>query len=192
VEVARADLVGRFVGHTAQLTREVFQSALGGVLFIDEAYTLTPEGSSNDFGHEAVETLLKLMEDHRDEVVVIVAGYTEEMRRFLGSNPGLASRFSRHVEFEDFSTDELVEIMRSQAVANGYEYTPEAAEALRTYVDALPRDRTFGNGRLARQLLETMMTHQARRLGGMSSPDVSDMRRLLPEDLPAANTPSPH
>jgi SpoVK/Ycf46/Vps4 family AAA+-type ATPase len=192
VEVARADLVGRFVGHTAQLTREVFQSALGGVLFIDEAYTLTPEGSSNDFGHEAVETLLKLMEDHRDEVVVIVAGYTEEMRRFLGSNPGLASRFSRHVEFEDYTTDELVEIMRAQAAANGYEYTPETVEALRTYVGAIPRDRAFGNGRLARQLLESMMTRQARRLGGMTSPDVSDMRRLLPGDLPTANTPSTH
>jgi hypothetical protein len=132
------------------------------------------------------------MEDHRDEVVVIVAGYTEEMRRFLGSNPGLASRFSRHVEFEDYSSDELVEIMRSQAVANGYDFSPDAAGALRTYVGDLPRDRTFGNGRLARQLLETMVTRQARRLGGMSSPGVSDMRLLLPEDLPAANTPSPH
>ncbi|MFB9838478.1 right-handed parallel beta-helix repeat-containing protein [Actinoallomurus acaciae] len=192
VEVARADLVGRYVGHTAQLTRDVFQTALGGVLFIDEAYTLTPEGSGNDFGREAVETLLKLMEDHRDEVVVIVAGYTEEMRRFLGSNPGLASRFSRHVEFEDYSTDELVEIMRSQAGASGYECTPETVEALRAYVDAIPRDRTFGNARLARQLLETMMTRQARRLGGMSSPDVSALRSLLPEDIPAANTPSPH
>jgi SpoVK/Ycf46/Vps4 family AAA+-type ATPase len=192
IEVARADLVGRYVGHTAQLTREVFQSALGGVLFIDEAYTLTPEGSSNDFGREAVETLLKLMEDHRDEVVVIVAGYTEEMRRFLGSNPGLASRFSRTVEFEDYSTDELVQIMRSQAAANGYECGPETLQALRAYVDAIPRDRTFGNARLARQLLETMMTRQARRLGGMRSPDVSAMRSLLPEDIPVANTPSPH
>jgi SpoVK/Ycf46/Vps4 family AAA+-type ATPase len=191
VEVARADLVGRYVGHTAQLTKEVFQSALGGVLFIDEAYTLTPEGSSNDFGREAVETLLKLMEDHRDEIVVIVAGYTAEMERFLGSNPGLASRFSRHVEFEDYSTDELVEIMRSQAGANGYECTPETVHALRAYLDAIPRDRTFGNARLARQLLETMMTRQARRLGAMSAPDVSAMRQLLPEDIPAANTASP-
>ncbi|MCW2947867.1 MAG: hypothetical protein JWR24_4584 [Actinoallomurus sp.] len=191
VEVARADLVGRYVGHTAQLTKTVFQSALGGVLFIDEAYTLTPEGSSNDFGREAVETLLKLMEDHRDDVVVIVAGYTDEMRRFLGYNPGLASRFSRQVEFEDYSTDELVEIMRGQAAANGYECAPATVGALRTYVDAIPRDRAFGNARLARQMLETMMTRQARRLGGISSPDVSDLRLLLPEDLPAANTPSP-
>jgi SpoVK/Ycf46/Vps4 family AAA+-type ATPase len=191
VEVARADLVGRYVGHTAQLTREVFQSALGGVLFIDEAYTLTPEGTSNDFGREAVETLLKLMEDHRDEIVVIVAGYTEEMRRFLDSNPGLASRFSRYVEFDDYTTDELIDIMRAQAATSGYECAPETVTALREYVDALPRDRTFGNARLARQLLETMMTRQARRLGGMRSPGVADLRLLLPEDLPSANTPSP-
>ncbi|MCW2904445.1 MAG: hypothetical protein JWO67_6710, partial [Streptosporangiaceae bacterium] len=191
VEVARADLVGRYVGHTAQLTKEVFQSALGGVLFIDEAYTLTPEGAHNDFGREAVETLLKLMEDHRDEVVVIVAGYTDEMRRFLSSNPGLASRFSRHVEFEDYSTEELVTIMGNQAAASGYECPPETAAALRAHVDALPRDRSFGNARLARQLLETMMTGQARRLGGIRSPGVADLRLLLPEDLPSANTPSP-
>ena len=190
VEVARADLVGRYVGHTAQLTKEKFESALGGVLFIDEAYTLTPEGSSNDFGREAVETLLKLMEDHRDEVVVIVAGYTEEMRRFLGSNPGLASRFSRQVEFADYSTDELVTIMRNQATASGYECAPDTLAALREHIGALPRGRTFGNARLARQLLEAMMTRQARRLGTMRSPGVSDLRSLLPDDLPPANTPS--
>jgi SpoVK/Ycf46/Vps4 family AAA+-type ATPase len=192
VEVARADLVGRYVGHTAQLTKEVFQSALGGVLFIDEAYTLTPEDTSNDFGREAVETLLKLMEDHRDEIVVIVAGYTEEMRRFLGSNPGLASRFSRFVKFDDYTTDELIDITRNQAAASGYECAPETVTALREHVDALPRDQTFGNARLARQLLETMMTRQARRLGGMRSPGLADLRLLLPEDLPSANTPSPH
>jgi SpoVK/Ycf46/Vps4 family AAA+-type ATPase len=192
VEVARADLVGRYVGHTAQRTKELFESALGGVLFIDEAYTLTPEGSSNDFGREAVETLLKLMEDHRDEVVVIVAGYTEEMRRFLASNPGLASRFSRHVEFADYTTEELVAIMRTQAIASGYECAPETIAALREHVDALPRDRSFGNARLARQLLETMMTHQARRLGGIRSPGVADLRLLLAEDLPSASTPSPY
>ncbi|GAA0328661.1 right-handed parallel beta-helix repeat-containing protein [Actinoallomurus spadix] len=191
IEVARADLVGRYVGHTAQLTKEVFERALGGVLFIDEAYTLTPEGASNDFGREAVETLLKLMEDHRDEVVVIVAGYTEEMRRFLNSNPGLASRFSRQVKFEDYSTDELVTIMENQAAAAGYECAPGTLAVLRDHLDALPRDRTFGNARLIRQLLETMITHQARRLGRMRSPGVADLRLLLPEDLPSANTPSP-
>ncbi|MEU8824797.1 right-handed parallel beta-helix repeat-containing protein [Streptomyces sp. NPDC048636] len=184
VEVARADLVGRYVGHTAQLTKEVFESAMGGVLFIDEAYTLTPEGSSSDFGREAVDTLLKLMEDHRDEVVVIVAGYTDEMSRFLASNPGLASRFSRYVEFENYTTDELVTIMQRQAEETGYSCPPETLEALRAAIEGLPRDRSFGNARLARQLLETMVTHQARRLSTLRTPSIEDLRSLLPEDLP--------
>ncbi|MEV5492288.1 right-handed parallel beta-helix repeat-containing protein [Streptomyces bobili] len=190
VEVARADLVGQYVGHTAQRTKDVFTSALGGVLFIDEAYTLTPEGSSNDFGREAVDTLLKLMEDHRDEIVVVVAGYTEEMERFLTSNPGLTSRFSKFVRFDDYSTDELVTIVSRHAAASGYECSDDTLAALRAHVDALPRDRSFGNARLARQLLETMMTSQARRLGGLSSPSLADLTTLLPQDLPQGLPPA--
>jgi SpoVK/Ycf46/Vps4 family AAA+-type ATPase len=192
VEVARADLVGQYVGHTAQRTKEVFTSALGGVLFIDEAYTLTPEGSSNDFGREAVDTILKLMEDHRDEVVVIVAGYTEEMGRFLASNPGLSSRFSKYVQFEDYSTDELVTIISRHATTSGYECGADTLATLRAHVDAIPRDRSFGNARLARQLLETMMTSQARRLGGLASPSLADLTTLLPEDLPYGDHPAQH
>ncbi|GGZ00816.1 right-handed parallel beta-helix repeat-containing protein [Streptomyces poonensis] len=186
VEVARADLVGRYVGHTAQLTKEVFESALGGVLFIDEAYTLTPRGATADFGREAVETLLKLMEDHRDEVVVIAAGYTEEMAGFLASNPGLTSRFTRTVHFEDYTTDELVEIIARQAAEAGYDCAPRTREALTAHVAALPRDRSFGNARTARGILDVMMTRQARRLGAVAAPGLDDLRALLPEDVPQA------
>nr|WSZ98218.1 right-handed parallel beta-helix repeat-containing protein [Streptomyces sp. NBC_00857] len=187
VEVARADLVGRYVGHTAQLTKEVFERAFGGVLFIDEAYTLTPEGAGSDFGQEAVDTLLKLMEDHRDEVVVIAAGYTAEMRRFLDSNPGLASRFSRTVEFEHYDSDELVTIMNTYAANSGYDCPEETLQALRGYVELIPRDRSFGNARTARQLLEAMMTRQARRIGTIAAPGLEDLRLLLPDDLPTGS-----
>ncbi|GAA2911473.1 right-handed parallel beta-helix repeat-containing protein [Streptomyces mexicanus] len=183
VEVARADLVGRYIGHTAQLTKEVFERALGGVLFIDEAYTLTPPGGGQDFGQEAVDTLLKLMEDHRDQVVVIVAGYTDEMERFLASNPGLSSRFSRRIGFSDYSSKELVTIVRAQAASMGYECGPGTGAVLEEYFDALPRDRTFGNARLARQVVESMITRQAGRLSSLASPTLDDLRTLLPQDV---------
>ncbi len=184
VEVARADLVGRYIGHTAKLTTEAFDRARGGVLFIDEAYTLTPDNAPQDFGREAVDTLLKLMEDHRDDVVVIAAGYPDEMERFLASNPGLASRFTRRVEFENYSTDELLEIIDEQTSSAGYVCGAETRTALRAHLDDLPRTRSFGNARLARQLVETMVTRQAGRLGRMQSPDLEALTLLLPEDLP--------
>ncbi|MGW0790024.1 right-handed parallel beta-helix repeat-containing protein [Streptomyces sp. NPDC002911] len=186
VEAARADLVGRYIGHTAQLTREVFERARGGVLFIDEAYTLTPRGDGADFGQEAVDTLLKLMEDHRDEVVVIVAGYTDEMERFLGSNPGLSSRFPRRIAFADYSSEELVTIVRTQAANMGYECGPGTGPLLKEYFDAVPRDRSFGNARLARQVVESMVTRQAGRLSSLAAPTLDDLRVLLPADVTAA------
>ncbi|GAA4853705.1 hypothetical protein GCM10025787_41920 [Saccharopolyspora rosea] len=183
VEVARADLVGKYVGHTAQLTRDAFERARGGVLFVDEAYTLT-SADGNDFGREAVDTLVKLMEDHRDDVVVIVAGYPERMREFLASNPGLASRFSRHVEFADYSAAELVEIFLHSAEHNGYECDAELAAALHEHFAAVPRDATFGNARYARQLFESAMTRQATRLAALPHPTVRDLRSLTARDLP--------
>ncbi|WP_149563315.1 right-handed parallel beta-helix repeat-containing protein [Streptomyces cacaoi] len=187
VEVSRADLVGRYVGHTARMTTEAFQRALGGVLFIDEAYALTPGGSraDADFGQEAVDTLVKLMEDHRDEVVVIVAGYSEEMAGFLASNPGLASRFSQEVRFAPYSGDELVTILHGQAAAAGYACTDELTELLRGHFTGVPRDRTFGNARYARKVFESLVTRQAGRLNQHSSPTVEELCELRAADFTA-------
>ncbi|ANH89949.1 sporulation protein [Streptomyces sp. SAT1] len=186
VEVARADLVGRYIGHTAQLTAEVFARARGGVLFIDEAYALTPEGAAGgDFGREAVDTLLKLMEDHRDDTAVVVAGYGPEMARFLASNPGLASRFGRVVDFASYDTEQLVAIVRAQCARDGYECAPDTLDALRRHFDTVERGPAFGNARYARTVLERMMTRQAGRLSVRPEASLDDLRLLLPEDVEA-------
>ncbi|WP_329457201.1 right-handed parallel beta-helix repeat-containing protein [Streptomyces sp. NBC_01497] len=166
VEVARADLVAQIIGGTAIKTQEVFNKALGGVLFIDEAYTLTNQskGTGPDFGQEAVETLMKMMEDHRDEVVVIVAGYSEQMDQFLASNPGMASRFARTVEFPNYTPEELVTIVRGLCAKHYYEMTEDALAALTQYFVEIPKTSTFGNGRVARQIFEQMISNQASRL----------------------------
>ncbi|GAB3476603.1 right-handed parallel beta-helix repeat-containing protein [Nocardiopsis coralliicola] len=184
VEAARSDLVGRYIGHTAQLTLETFEKARGGVLFIDEAYTLTPVGANGDFGQEAVDTLVKLMEDHRDEVVVIVAGYTAEMQRFLDSNPGLASRFAHHVPFADYSDGELVTIVESMAATSGYTLPEDTTDALRAHFSAVPRTDSFGNARYARQVLERMITRQAGRTIDLADPTREDLTLLTPADVP--------
>ncbi|MCD5348924.1 right-handed parallel beta-helix repeat-containing protein [Kineosporia mesophila] len=183
VEVSRSDLVGRFVGQTAQLTRDAFDRARGGVLFIDEAYTLTQSNSSSDFGREAVDTLVKLMEDFRDEVVVIVAGYSAEMGQFLASNPGLSSRFSRYVVFENYTADELTEIVARHAQAAGYELADSARGQLTAHFAGVANSPTFGNARYARQVLENMITRQAARLNRISAPSMDELRRLEASDL---------
>jgi SpoVK/Ycf46/Vps4 family AAA+-type ATPase len=181
VEVARADLVGQYLGHTAHRTKECFDRARGGVLFIDEAYSL----ASDHFGQEAIDTLVKLMEDHRDEVVVIAAGYSEEMAGFLATNPGLASRFTRYVMFSDYSADELVTIFAHHAAAAGYETPHETLALLGAHFTQVHRDRSFGNGRYARQVLEDAITRQAGRLRGLASPSEADLRLLTPDDISA-------
>ncbi|MFF5536255.1 right-handed parallel beta-helix repeat-containing protein [Streptomyces cinerochromogenes] len=185
VEVSRADLVAQIIGGTAIKTTEVFNRALGGVLFIDEAYTLTNQskGTGPDFGQEAVETLMKLMEDHRDEIVVIAAGYSEHMDQFLASNPGMASRFSRTVEFPNYTVEELVTIVRGLCAKHFYELTDDALEAVGRYFAHIPKGPTFGNGRVARQVFESMINRQASRLA-VSPPDSdSELSRLTEADV---------
>jgi len=186
VEVARADLVGQYIGHTAQKTKEVFEKARGGILFIDEAYTLAPPDAGNDFGREAIDTLVKLMEDHRDEIVVIAAGYTADMERFLASNAGLASRFSHHIEFPSYTADELVAIFERLATAGGYQLDGPVLAALREHFAAVPRTGTFGNGRYARQVLDAAITRQASRLRRMPAPTRRDLQQLTDADVEAA------
>jgi SpoVK/Ycf46/Vps4 family AAA+-type ATPase len=184
IEVGRADLVGEYIGHTAQRTKAAFDRARGGVLFIDEAYTLASgSGSGPDFGREAIDTLVKLMEDHRDEVVVIAAGYEGEMEKFLGANPGLSSRFSHRVRFADYSTDELVTIVSQHAAAAGYELSTATVAALRAHFAGVQRGPSFGNGRYARQVLDEAITRHAKRMRRTKSPTIQDLSLLLREDV---------
>ncbi|MFJ1566194.1 right-handed parallel beta-helix repeat-containing protein [Streptomyces erythrochromogenes] len=189
VEVSRVDLVGEHIGSTAIRTQEAFERARGGVLFIDEAYALAPEDSGRDFGREAIDTLVKLMEDHRDAVVVIVAGYTAEMERFLTVNPGVASRFSRTIAFGDYGPGELLRIVEQQAEEHEYRLGEGTAEALLTYFTELPKGPAFGNGRTARQTFESMVERHAGRVAQLSEPSTDELTLLFPADLPTLPTP---
>lgn len=184
VEVDRSGLVAGYVGQTALKTQEVIQSALGGVLFIDEAYSLA-SGGENDFGREAIETLLKAMEDHRDDLVVIVAGYTGPMEKFIHSNPGLESRFNRYFFFPDYDGNQLTEIFRIQCKKNSYTLTPEADEAALKMFTRLyeERDENFGNGRDVRNCFEDMVVRQSNRVAALESPSKEDLITVKPEDL---------
>jgi hypothetical protein len=185
VEVSRGDLVGEYLGHTAQKTRQAFERATGGVLFIDEAHSLARKfGANHDFGQEAIDELTKLMEDHRDEVVVIAAGYPDEMRDFLATSPGLRSRFTRTVEFPRYQPDELVEIVRLLVGKHSYRLDPGAVERLGEHFRRRDHTGTPGNGRDARTLFEMMIEKQAERLAESSRPDRAQLELLLADDLP--------
>ncbi|MFB6816225.1 right-handed parallel beta-helix repeat-containing protein [Streptomyces sp. NPDC056347] len=184
IEVSRVDLVGEHIGSTAIRTQEAFDRARGGVLFVDEAYALSPEDSGRDFGREAIDTLVKLMEDHRDAVVVIVAGYTHEMERFLTVNPGVASRFSRTITFSDYEPAELLRIVGQQADEHEYRLAQGTGEALAKYFTELPKGPAFGNGRTARQTFESMVERHAGRVAQLAEPSTDDLTLLYPEDLP--------
>ena len=191
IEVDRSGLVAGFVGQTAIKTTEVVHSALGGILFIDEAYALTPEiGTGNDFGREAIETLLKLMEDNRDDLIVIVAGYTNEMNRFISSNPGLESRFNRYFEFEDYNGDELDEIFANMCTKSEYVLTDDAKTFATEYFHLLynMRDENFGNARHVRNFFEHIVTIHSDRVSGLEGHTRKDLITITLEDLKCATT----
>jgi hypothetical protein len=189
VKVTRSDLVADYLGQTASKTSEAVKRALGGILFIDEAYTLTsPTGAGQDFGHEAVDTLVKLMEDHREDLVVIAAGYGEEMAQFISSNPGLPPGFPRTIQFSDYSTDELLSIFQGMCESDQYQVSADALDGLRQYLARLPRPREFGNGRLVRDLYEAARACQASRVAAGGG---SELATLTLQDLGLPDLPRP-
>ena len=185
VEVDRSGLVAGYVGQTALKVTEVINKALGGVLFIDEAYSLSSPGASNDFGGEAIDTLVKLMEDHRDDLVVIVAGYTKEMNEFLQTNTGLISRFNKFIEFKDYNEDNLIAIMYSMAEKMEMKLEDKAVEKLRAYISGMNEGtkRIFGNARGIRNLFEKMLVGQANRLACLPEPTIEDLSVITAEDF---------
>ncbi|HZA72346.1 MAG TPA: AAA family ATPase [Propionibacteriaceae bacterium] len=179
VEVDRSELVAGYLGQTAMKTAEVVAKAAGGVLFIDEAYSL----AGDQYGQESVDTLVKEMEDRRDDLVLIVAGYPDPMVLFIAQNPGLASRFRTTIEFADYTDDELVKIFSDLAAAADYDVTPECLDRFRAILLGTPRGPSFGNGRFARNLLEAAIGRHAWRLRDVAEPTLEQLRQLVPEDL---------
>ncbi len=185
IETDRSGLVAGYVGQTAIKVKDVVKSALGGVLFIDEAYSLATPSNSNDFGSEAIDTLVKMMEDHRDDLVVIVAGYKEEMQTFLKSNTGLISRFNTFIEFEDYSVEELEEILVSLATASKLHLTKEAKEKVRSFLceHKVTQNKEFGNARGIRNLFEKILVNQANRLVTYDSPTKEQVSTIEADDI---------
>ena len=183
VEVDRADLVAEYVGQTAVKTTKKLKEALGGVLFIDEAYTLA-KGDGRDFGQEAIDTILKFMEDNRDDIVIIVAGYPVQMERFINSNPGLKSRFNKYINFPDYSASELLAIFRKMCENYEYHLTDEADRKIGEVIEQidLHKSENFANARTVRNVFESIITHQASRIAESPDGDV-DMTEICPQDI---------
>lgn len=186
VETDRSGLVAEYMGQTAVKTNAIVDSALNGVLFIDEAYALVPEGGrGSDYGQEAISTLLKRMEDDRDKLVVIIAGYTKEMQRFIDSNPGLQSRFNRYIDFPDYTAEELFDIFKMYMKKNQYTLSDEAAKYLRERLEyaVAHKDKNFGNARYARNMFEMSVQNQANRLAELSDVTKEQLLQIEKSDL---------
>jgi SpoVK/Ycf46/Vps4 family AAA+-type ATPase len=186
VEVDRGGLVSQYVGGTAVKTKEAVESALDGVLFVDEAYSLHKETSWGDVGSEAVETLLKLMEDNRDRLAVIVAGYPDKMADFIASNPGLQSRFTRQIRFEDYAADEMLQIFERNATDNGFELEPDAKRSLLDRFQQVEGDSGFGNGRGVRNTFEAAIIAHANRIAALITASDHDLTLISREDVDIA------
>lgn len=189
VEVDRSGLVAKYVGQTAIKTKEVCERAIGGVLFIDEAYSLT--GTGNDFGPEAIEALLTFMEEQRGKCVVIVAGYEAEMAAFIASNPGLRSRFDRTIDFPDYSDDELVTIFDGLVEAHDYVLDDAARSAVRSFIAAMPRGDGFGNARDTRRLFNDVVCNHASMLSGVAKPTKQQLQLISADAIPRVSIPVP-
>lgn len=185
IEVDRSKLVAKYVGQTAPQVMEVVNEAMGGVLFIDEAYSLVSRRGENDFGYEAVDTLLKAMEDNRDDLIVIVAGYPEKMEEFLDSNPGLQSRFNKYINFDDYLPEELMGIFKGMCKKNGYNPTEKAEEKVKQMLEFLhdTRSDSFANARTVRNLFEKLLTIQADRLAALESVSDEELSLITEGDL---------
>ena len=183
VETDRAGLVAGYMGQTALKTAQVIKKAKGGVLFIDEAYSLSSEDGSNDYGKEAIDTLVKGMEDYRDDLVVIVAGYVDEMKKFINMNPGLRSRFNKYINFANYSAEEMLDIFRRQCAKTQFILSEEAEEAALEYFRMNQDDPTFGNARGVRNFFDKVVMAQATRILTLNNPSETEFRSIKKEDI---------
>lgn len=185
IEVSRTDLIAGYQGQTALKVKKVIERARGGVLFIDEAYSITENDHSDSYGRECLTELTKALEDYRDDLVVIVAGYTEPMKKFFASNPGLKSRFNTFIEFDDYNADELEEILISMCSKNDYVLDEEVKKKIHQYFEqqVASKDENFANGRLVRNLYDNLVMNQARRVITMTNPQRIDLSTIKAEDF---------
>ncbi len=187
VETDRSKLVAGYVGQTALKTKDTLDASLGGMLLIDEAYALA-RGGDNDFGREAIDTLVKFMEDHRDDLAIVAAGYTAEMADFIDTNPGLKSRFTRTVNFPDYTDDELAKIFLRLCDKHSYTCSDDATARVRHFISSEPRTRGFGNARFVRNLFETAVAHQAMRIAPLPDPSTEQLSTLVADDIVAVDS----